>query len=279
MMRTLGIVLAGILACAESEAGEVEETLKQKVSYSEVEVKEGGTISGKVVWSGEFPDVTKFPINKNVEVCAMHAKKETTDSPRLSIDKESKGVENVVVVLAEISEGKSLATIETPVFDQRNCTYDPHILFIKAGERLQMKSSDDILHNIHAVGPSKFNKPFPLPNMIIKQKMRKPGVSVLSCDAGHSWMSAYIFVLPHPYFALTDEKGDFVLNDVPAGTYKLMVWHEGWTVAKTDLDSEGKITHYTFDAPKETQKSVSVSSGGEVALEFALSDEGLREQE
>ena len=278
-MRTLGVVLAGMLACAVAQAGEVEETLKQKVSYTQVEVNEGGTVSGKVVWSGDVPEVAKFPINKNVEVCAMHATKEMADSPRLIIDKESKGVENVVVFLADIREGVSLDTIETPVFDQKNCTYDPHILFIKAGERLQMKSSDDILHNIHAVGPSKFNKPFPLQNMIIKQKMRKPGLSVLSCDAGHSWMSAYIFVVRHPYFALTDDKGDFVLNDIPAGSYTLMVWHEGWTVAKTDKDSEGKITHYTFDAPKETRKSITVSSGGEVALQFALSDEGLTELE
>ncbi|MEE9295828.1 MAG: carboxypeptidase regulatory-like domain-containing protein [Phycisphaerae bacterium] len=278
-MKACGVVLAGILACAASEAGEVEETLKQKVSYTEVEAIEGGTISGKVFWSGDVPEVTKFPINKNVEVCAKHAKKEMADSPRLIIDKESKGVENAVVFLADIREGKSLETIETPVFDQKNCTYDPHILLIRAGARLQMKSSDDILHNIHAVGPSKFNKPFPLRNTIIKQKMRKPGVSVLSCDAGHSWMSAYIFVVQHPYFALTDEKGDFVLKDVPAGTYKLMVWHEGWTVAKTDSDSEGKITRYTFDAPKETQKSVTVSSAGEVEMRFALSAEGLEEQE
>ncbi len=279
MMRTLGVALVGILACAASEAGEVEETLKEKISYTETDVRGGGTISGAVAWSGDVPGVTQFPIHKNVEVCAKHAKQETADSPRLIIDEESRGVKNAVVFLADIREGKSLATIETPVFDQKNCTYDPHILLIKAGKRLQMKSSDDILHNIHAVGPSKFNKPFPLPNMIIKQKMRKPGLSVLSCDAGHSWMSAYIYVVQHPYFALTDEKGDFALKDVPAGTYKLMVWHEGWTVAKTDKDSEGKITHYTFDGPKETQKSVTVSSGGEVALRFALSDEGLREQE
>ena len=78
---------------------------------------------------------------------------------------------------------------------------------------------------------------------------------------------------------MTDDKGDFVLNDIPAGSYTLMVWHEGWTVAKTDKDSEGKITHYTFDAPKETRKSITVSSGGEVALQFALSDEGLTELE
>ena len=276
-MKACGIVLVGILACAASEAGEVEETLKQKVPYAEVEVKEGGTISGKVLWSGDVPEVTKFPINKNAEVCAKHAAKEMADSPRLIIDKESKGVRNAVVFLADVKEGISLDRIETPVFDQKNCTYVPHIFFIKAGERLQMKSSDDILHNIHAVGPSKFNKPFPLQNMIIKQKMRKPGVSVLSCDAGHSWMSAYIFVVQHPYFTLTDEKGDFVLNDIPAGAYKLVVWHEGWTVAKTDKDSEGKITHYTFDAPKETEKSITVSSGGEVEVRFALSAEGLKE--
>ena len=257
----------------------VDSTLKEKVSYKEIEVVGGGTVSGKVLWGGEVPEIAKFPINKNPEVCALHAQNKTADSPRLIIDRESKGVANAVVFLADIEEGKSLETIETPVFDQKNCTYDPHVLFIKAGERLRMKSSDDILHNIHAVGPSKFNKPFPLQNTIIKQKMRRPGVSVLSCDAGHSWMSAYIFVVQHPYFALTDEKGNFALKDVPAGTYRMMVWHEGWKVAETDKDSDGNITHYKFDPPKETTKSVTLSSAGELKVKFVLSADGLKEQE
>lgn len=261
------------------EGGDAEETLKTKIAYKETEVKGGGTISGQVLWSGEIPEITKFPINKNPEICALHAADKMAESPRLIIDKESTGVKNALVFLAVVKEGKSFAAIETPVFDQKNCTYDPHILFIKAGERLQMKSSDDILHNIHAVGPSKFNKPFPLANTVIKQKMRRPGISVLSCDAGHSWMSAYIFVIQHPYFALTDEKGVFSLKDIPAGTYELIAWHEGWTVVKTDKDGDGKITHYTFDPPKETKTSVTVSPGGEVKVDFSLSAERLKEQE
>ncbi len=283
-MRRLCAVLAGVLFAAAlgrakmvfAGTGEVENTLKEKVSYKEIEVKGGGTISGTVLWSGDVPEITKFPINKNPEVCALHAQDKVAQSPRLIIDKDSKGVSNAVVFLADIKEGKSLDTIKTPVFDQKNCTYDPHIVFIKTGERLKMKSSDDILHNIHAVGPSYFNKPFPLANMVIEQRMRKPGLSELSCDAGHSWMSAFVFVVQHPYFAMTDEKGAFTLKDVPAGAYKLIVWHEGWKVAKTDKDSGGKITHYTFDAPKETSKSVTVSAGGEVKVKFALSDKGIK---
>ncbi len=46
------------------------------------------------------------------------------------------------------------------------------------------------------------------------------------CDAGHTWMSAYIWVSKHPYYAVTDKSGKFEIADVPPGTYKLKAWHE-----------------------------------------------------
>jgi hypothetical protein len=39
-------------------------------------------------------------------------------------------------------------------------------------------------------------------------------------------MSAYILVTSSPYFAVSDEKGEFVIEDVPAGTREIKVWHE-----------------------------------------------------
>jgi len=46
----------------------------------------------------------------------------------------------------------------------------------------------------------------------------------------HPWMSAWVRVFDHPYYAVTDDSGNFEIKDAPAGDYRLVVWHEsvGW---------------------------------------------------
>jgi hypothetical protein len=48
----------------------------------------------------------------------------------------------------------------------------------------------------------------------------------LRCDAGHSWMSAWVAVFDHPFYAVTDAKGRFTIRDLPAGEHTLEMWHE-----------------------------------------------------
>jgi hypothetical protein len=62
--------------------------------------------------------------------------------------------------------------------------------------------------------------------MQLPQTMKKPGIVTFKCDAGHTWMSAYVFVVDQPYYAVTDAAGKFELKDVPPGAYTLVVWHE-----------------------------------------------------
>ncbi len=277
-MKTLFTALMALPLVASDE-GEVEKTLAEKIDYEEIEVTGGGKISGLVLWEGDAPEPARFPINKDQEVCCKHADGAERLSPRLCIDGATHGVENAVIFLADIERGRPLATLQTPVLEQVNCEFNPHVLFVHKGSKIQMRSSDEVLHNIHAVGPSRFNKPFPLRDMILEQRMRKPGVTALRCDAGHYWMSGYVFVVQHPYFAVSDEQGAFQLDDVPAGNYELFVWHEGWNVVKADEDREGNITRNTFDAPKESGHSIEVQAGGEVKVKFSLSDAGFEVSE
>jgi len=67
-----------------------------------------------------------------------------------------------------------------------------------------------------------------LPNQDFKPKktMRKTGLLTLKCDAGHTWMTAYVWVFPHPYSAVTDDGGDYAIAGIPAGEYSITFWHE-----------------------------------------------------
>ena len=66
----------------------------------------------------------------------------------------------------------------------------------------------------------------PIKGQRLPVALRKPGLIRLQCDAGHSWMNAWIYVFDHPYYAVTDASGAFVIKDVPAGDHLLELWHE-----------------------------------------------------
>jgi hypothetical protein len=63
------------------------------------------------------------------------------------------------------------------------------------------------------------------------------------------WMSAFVHVIPHPFFAVTDDRGAFEIRDLPPGEYELEAWHEklGVRSVKVTLDEKsGRTTDFDF---------------------------------
>ncbi|HEY6769415.1 MAG TPA: carboxypeptidase-like regulatory domain-containing protein, partial [Candidatus Sulfotelmatobacter sp.] len=198
--------------------------------YTVTSVTDGGTISGTVKFAGPAPHTLDFPITKDPQICDPESKK-TTDLERLIVGPQG-GVANTVVYLKNISSGKALELPEQRRhLDQRHCHYIPHILLVPQNAALTMQSSDATLHTIHMDGAASFNLPFPFVNQVTSRTMATPGIVHLRCNGGHVWMNAEMFVVQHPYYAVTDESGKFEFTDVPAGNYQLVAWHEGWSVA------------------------------------------------
>jgi hypothetical protein len=184
--------------------------------YEVVAVKNGVTISGTVKWAGPVPHLTPVSITKDPQICDPNSKK-TRDLERLIIGPQS-GVANTIVFLKDISRGKAMDLPQQRRFlDQKLCRYEPHILLVPANSDLQMKSSDATLHTIHMDGAATYNLPFPFTNQMVARKMPSVGLVSLRCNGGHTWMNAEMFVVPHPYYAVTDERGKFELADVPPG--------------------------------------------------------------
>ena len=138
-------------------------------------------------------------------------------------------LENVFVYVKSGLEGKTFPTpAETVVFDQRNCTYHPHIFGIMTNQKLEIINSDATLHNVHAapVNSQEFNVGMPTQGMKISKSFKKSEVMVhIKCEV-HPWMSAYCGVLDHPYFTVAGAGGTYELPKLPAGTYTLEAWHE-----------------------------------------------------
>jgi hypothetical protein len=89
-------------------------------------------------------------------------------------------------------------------------------------------------------------------------------------------MNAEMMVVPHPYYAVTDENGHFEFTNVPPGTYQIVAWHEGWSMAGKeqafDVLTEHRIERPVFSEPKTWQKSVTVGGNQTVNIDFVISN-------
>jgi plastocyanin len=121
------------------------------------------------------------------------------------------------------------AVPNTPVtLDQAGCVYAPRVVGVRVGQTLAVRNSDPLMHNVHGVSATDngFNVSQPTAGMLQEFPMTGEETMLrLRCDV-HSWMTAYVGVVSHPYFAVTGEDGAFDIVGVPPGTYTVRTWHE-----------------------------------------------------
>jgi plastocyanin len=142
------------------------------------------------------------------------------------------GVAGESVVYVDSSAGKTFpASTQHPVVDQRGLMFQPHITVVQVGSTVDFLNSDSVAHNVfwtsiggnkklgHNLGtwPKGERKSF---------KFDTPGAVPVLCNV-HPEMSAYIVVVPTPYFATSDAAGSYKIENVPDGSYTATAWHEG----------------------------------------------------
>jgi plastocyanin len=166
------------------------------------------------------------------------------------------GMANVFVWIKKGLEGKKYDPPKDAVeLDQVGCRYTPHVLGVMVGQTLKIKNSDDTMHNVHAL--SSANPEFNFGQAKKGAEADKVFTSAeffrIKCDV-HGWMSAWVGVMPHPFYVVTGEAGTFELKDLPAGEYEVEAWHEKLgtlqQVAKVG-EKESKEISFTFKAPQK----------------------------
>jgi plastocyanin len=196
----------------------------------------GGTIEADVKYNGA-PQVEKLKVNKDTEKCGTEATIEKV------VVGGNKGLANAVVSVP----GAKGATKTKAVIDQKGCKFTPHVVVMQPGE-IEIKNSDDILHNIHTystANPS-INKAQPKFKKTMTEKLEKPEVVKFTCDV-HSWMLGWVAVVPGPA-AVTDANGVAKIENVPAGKQKIEVWHETLGKQEKEVDVKaGQVTKVSFE--------------------------------
>lgn len=206
-------------------------------------------INGRVLFKGPAP-VPKL-INLHQDAACAGERKEQVYAEDVVLNSDS----SLVNVFVYISEGLALqqdaAPVEPKILDQHYCRYSPHVLGIQVGQTLKILNSDPTFHNVHAAAQK--NKAFNLGmSKVEKVKTRtfdQMEVMIpLRCNV-HPWMSAYIGVVNHPFYSVTDSTGSFKLQAVPAGEYVMTAWHEvfGRVEQKIKLaEKETKTLEFIF---------------------------------
>ena len=189
--------------------------------YREVAVANGGTIKGQVRITGEIPKLPPQPVFKQQEVCG-----DTMPDERLVVG-EKGALRNVVVSLTNVSTGRPVARDQVVTLDNVKCAFVPHVASATVGQMLVLRNSDPFLHDAHALLGSEtlFNVAIPKGHTV-RKPLAYPGLVRINCNIRHTWMHAYLYVGENPYHAVTDSSGNFTIDQVPAGTYTLRVWHE-----------------------------------------------------
>jgi plastocyanin len=212
------------------------------------------SVTGTVTFTGTPPANLK-PLAMDADPACAKKHSKPVPSELLVLGSGNTMANIIVWVSGGLPAGKTYPAPQTPVvLDQKGCQYVPHAQGIMVGQPYKILNSDGILHNVHSlpkVNPS-FNKPMPPTLKETTTTFTKPEpIFQIKCDV-HPWMTAYVGVFTHPFFATTGTDGKFTINGLDAGTYELSAWHErlGTQKATVKVGASGSVTQdFKFAMP------------------------------
>ena len=211
------------------------------------------TVTGTINVTGTLPKVRRIDMAAD-PVCQQL----NLDTPVDDLLVRDNKVQNAFVYV----KGEFLNTHRFAVPDsdvilvQRNCYYAPHVLGLRVGQNLQIINSDQTVHNVHPTPKNnqEWNYSHPPDAPPLVKTFSRAEVAIPFKDNQHPWERAFVAVMDHPFFAVSDESGRFEIRGLPPGSYTLVVWHERLGEQELEITvtpGETRTADFTFDADKK----------------------------
>lgn len=240
-MRRLALVMAAAVLLASSVLPS-----RTASGYEAVSVANGGTVQGKIVFTGTPPPPRKVIPTKDKEVCGG-----IREVPLIMLAPD-KGVQDAFVYLKGVEKGKAWSKApKIPTIENQKCDFRPHVQIIPAGD-VEIVNDDPVLHNTHGFYGqlTAFNVALPNKDQRITKPLKKSGLVRVECDA-HGWMLSWIYVADNPYYVITAKDGTFAIKDLPPGQYTLVAWQEHTGEVEQSITVKAKdATTLTIDLKK-----------------------------
>ena len=248
-------------------------------AYEEIQVTDGGTITGKVT----ITEGTPIPKGFNLITFPdpVYCGRISTGTgwrilQEFSIAADG-GLKDTVVVLVDATKGKPF-TFKPPTIEAKDCRFLPFVSVVRDRSEVIVVNMDPVFHDIQAyetshLGPRVlFNTPLPMnphhkhnvgadshehlagqPMKEIIRMTKDRRIFVMQCGF-HAYMESWGLAVDNPYFAITQADGTFSLRDVPPGDYTLLAWHPGvGTMTEKKVTVPAKQTvkaDFVFESPK-----------------------------
>ncbi len=242
-------------------------------AYEVAEVRDGGTIQGKITFSGTPPEALQFDVDKNPEVCG-------DQRSLVKVEAHNGMLKGAVVVLEGIESGKPFAkqeflgtapgkgrfqymggeTLGLRVKTE-NCNFGPFTGVLTPDEAVIFGNHDSVKHVLHTfisldaggnvlrtlhnrdIHPDdEFDRAFD------SDKLRDSRLVRITCNR-HDFMQNWLYVVKNPYFAISDEEGHFSIDNIPPGHYTLRAWHPVLGLHERNVQvraGEKLATEFTF---------------------------------
>ncbi len=219
------------------------------------------SVSGKVIYDGPQPECAVVELlekdGKLSDCSALHEAELRTE---ILMVNENHEIANVFVYVRKgLPRQKHVAPDAAAVLNQQGCMFRPRVQGVMIGQELILRNSDPVLHNVRAL--SFRNRPFNIGQPAksgdrSRSFRRKEKAVMIQCDL-HPWMQAHLFVMDHPYFAVTDLSGRFTLSELPPGQYTLTAWHEQLGNQDLTIDlTKSALPSIEFTFQPKVQKGV-----------------------
>ncbi|WNM61362.1 carboxypeptidase regulatory-like domain-containing protein [Candidatus Nitrospira neomarina] len=236
-------------------------------AYEVGNVQTGGSIHGRVSFLGSPPEPLHFKVEKNPEICGQ-------ERSLMKVEARDGFLAGAVVVLEGINTGKPFSsktfTGNLPGTGEfrylggdslglqvktHDCNFGPFTGVIAANEAVRFQNQDSIKHVLHSfvskdskgrILRTVHNQDLQPHDEIAREfpsdKMEDGVVVRIICNR-HDFMQNWLYVVDNPYYAISDEKGRFTIDQIPPGTYTLLVRHPvlGEQRQEVTIDAQGYL--------------------------------------
>jgi plastocyanin len=199
----------------------------------------GSLVIGRVIFKGAVPPPRLVVNDRDANVCGTSIALQL-----IEIETASRGLQNAIVS-ADVPGDPASVTSMTAQIRNQKCAFISRIGVTRTGSTFEIVNEDPIMHNTNVTSENRsvVNVAMVPGSNPIRKPLKRSGVHRIQCNV-HKFMQAYRVVFDHPYFTMTDYRGEFRLGGLPPGPRKISVWHETLGLLQKDVvvPAKGQVT-------------------------------------
>lgn len=251
--------------------------------YEEINVGNGGTVTGTVTLKGEVPPPRLFHLV--LYPFGPFCEKRDSDGKGNRVLQEFKrsqegGLQDVVIAVQAVQKGKPFRH-PTGEFHVVQCTFEPFVSVMEQHQKINVINDDPVIHNIQIYqsegGNIVLNQPLPVKSTQTGTIRLKPSTKITETICGmHEFMQNWAFVVDNPYYAITGADGRFSIEGLPPGTYKITAWHPHMKIASQTVTVTARNTspvRFEFDASQVERPEYEKQEQGRIGLGARLRED------